>query len=175
MDKTKAMEVSDELKKKINRVLGIPLAEIDEYEPAELIDELCDTVIMLDEERLVPLMTQLREKLTSINARIWNLLGEHDPKKVRENLNGIAELERYVGELKRRVQEVEKTQVSGQEELAAIKEENENYREQIRQFKERVTVLESQLEQLLSTLAEEEMAEEEGSGEEGNTGSQSPS
>ena len=57
---------------------------------------------MLDEGNAIPQLTALRDKLTSVNGRIWSLLGQHDAKRARENFNGIAELERYVGELKRR-------------------------------------------------------------------------
>ena len=41
-------EFSSELKTKIRWVLGIQGAALDQYEPAVLINELCDTVFMFE-------------------------------------------------------------------------------------------------------------------------------
>lgn len=113
-------EFSPELQKKIQRVLGITPEALKNYDPAEIIDELCETVIMLDENNVLAQLTSLREKLTAINGRIWNLLGKHDPKRARENLSGITELERYVGELKRKIEDAKKAPEGPQVKLSLI-------------------------------------------------------
>ncbi|HNR99660.1 MAG TPA: hypothetical protein PKX48_06435 [Planctomycetota bacterium] len=155
-------EFSSELKTKIRRVLGIQGAALDQYEPAVLINELCDTVFMFEENKVMSQLTALREKLTSINGRIWSLLGHHDPKKARENFNGIAELERYVGELKRRAGK-------GGDPLAAPDQPpaeagRAEHDERMEKLERRIVEVQEDLQNLFHTLMEVEKLEEDAAG-----------
>ncbi|HAK94834.1 MAG TPA: hypothetical protein DCM87_07460 [Planctomycetes bacterium] len=152
-------EFSSELKTKIQRILGIHGAELDQYEPADLIGELCDTVFMLDEGKVISQLTTMREKLTSINGRIWGLLGHHDPKKARENFNGIADLERYVGELKRRGGKAgDAHALPDQPEADAGRAEDD---ERIEKLERQVVEVQEDLQNLFHTLMEVEKLEDE--------------
>jgi len=152
-------EFSSELQKKIHRVLGITPDALKAYDPAEIIDELCETVIMLDEDNVLPQLTSLREKLTAINGRIWNLLGKHDAKRARENLSGIAELERYVGEVKRKSGELEQVRERGRETVSSARQ-SENER-RLNELEKRIAEIQEDLQKLVHMVMESEELEEE--------------
>jgi TolA-binding protein len=156
-----------ELQRKLQRILGITPDALKQYDPMELVDELCETVIMLDDQNVIAQLTALREKLTAINGRIWNLLGQHDPKKARENLSGIAELERYVGEVKRRSGDAEQPAAApAPEKRAAPAAEGPPAAddERIRSLESRVGELQDDLQNLFHALMEVEELEEEARG-----------
>jgi hypothetical protein len=152
-------EIPADVQKKLQRVLGITPDGLKAYDPVELLDELCETVIMLDENNVLPQLTSLREKLTAINGRIWNLLGKHDAKRARENLSGIAELERYVGEVKRRRGELE--EVRSHESVSASEAVNAEHQERIRQLEHRVGEVQEDLQKLFHSVMEVEDLEEQ--------------
>ncbi len=158
-------EIPPEVQRKLQRVLGITPDSLTAYDPVELIDELCETVIMLDDDNVLSQLTSMREKLTAINGRIWNLLGKHDPKRARENLSGIAELERYVGEVKRRSGELEQVQQSRQ---ANVRPEQEavpaEHQERIKTLEKRVNEVQEDIQKLFDTVMEVEALEEEARG-----------
>jgi hypothetical protein len=154
------MDLSSELKTKIQRILGIHSGELENFEPADLIAELCDTVFMLDEGKVISQLTALREKLTSINGRIWSLLGHHDPKKARENFNGIAELERYLADLKRRggkeLDTHEKPEVASPVDVRRAEDD-----ERVGKLEQQVAEVQEDLQNLFHTLMEVEKLEDE--------------
>ncbi len=154
-------EFSSDIQQKIQQILGIPADSLDQYESAELINELCDTVFMLDEQKTVARITKMKDKLSSINGRIWNLLGVHDTKKAREDLNGIAELERYVGEMKRRSggseDAAEKDRGAG-DEKATRESRNED---RVRELEKRADELQQDMQSLFHSLTYIEAMEEE--------------
>lgn len=156
-------ELSIDISQKIEKILGIPPSDLNNYDAEDLIDELCETVFMLDEQKSVAKITALKEKIMSINGRIWNLLGEHDPKKARENLNGIRDLERYVGELKRQAVSGEgagpDTVQHGSEAETEIRNKANDNR--LRKVEKRVSELQDDLHTLVHTLTDIETLEEE--------------
>ncbi len=154
-------ELSSELKTKIQRILGIHGGELENFEPADLIGELCDTVFMLDEGKVISQLTAMREKLTSINGRIWSLLGHHDPKKARENFNGIAELERYVGELKRRGGKEPEDLHEKPEAAPAVDIREHEHDERVGKLEQQVAEVQEDLQNLFHTLMEVEKLEDE--------------
>jgi len=153
-------EFSREIQDKIQQILGIPADSLSQYDPAEIINELCDTVFMLDEQKTVAKITKMKDKIASINGRIWNLLGVHDPKKAREDLNGIAELERYVGEMKRRSGSIEEGQ--GKKRAGESPEDRQSRdEERIGELERRADELQLDMQSLFDSLAEVEELEEE--------------
>ncbi len=153
-------EVPPEVQKKIQRVLGIAPDALKQYDAAQIIDELCDTAIMLDEDNVLAQLTSLREKLTAINGRIWNLLGKHDPKRARENLSGITELERYVGELKRKIGEAQQAPPP-QVQAAGPDPQREELERRLRQIEKRLAEMEADVQNVVHMLMEiEELREE---------------
>jgi ABC-type multidrug transport system ATPase subunit len=154
-------ELSSELKTKIQRILGIHGGELENFEPADLIGELCDTVFMLDEGKVISQLTAMREKLTSVNGRIWSLLGHHDPKKARENFNGIAELERYVSELKRRGGKDVPEPHEKAETVAPVDVRQAEDDERVQKLEQQVVEVQEDLQNLFHTLMEVEKLEDE--------------
>lgn len=154
-------EISSELKTKIQRILGIHAGEIEQYDPYEIIAELCDTVFMFDEGNAVPQITALREKLTSMNGRIWSLLGHHDAKRTRENFNGIAELEKYVGELKRRSGRLEDAHERDRGQINSAEERRNETEDRVRKLEGMVVEIQEDLQNLFHTLMAVEALEDE--------------
>ena len=155
-------EMSMELKEKIHKVLGIPPNDITALDPVDLLDELCETVIMLDEGTVVAQLTALRSQLYAINGRIWNLMGHKDPRKARSDLAGIGELEKYVGEIKRRSGEPKEVPAKKKPavEEVPVARQDENL-DRIKELEVRVSDVQHDLQNLFDTLMEVEALEEQ--------------
>ena len=154
-------EISTEIRNKLQQILGIPPEGVDEYEVSELINELCDTVFMLDEQKSVSQITALREKITSINGRIWSLLGEQNSKKAREDFGGIASLERYVGELKRSSGKLQNIHERDKELLNSTENRQDSSEKRLTKLEDNVFDLQEDLQKLFSTFTDLESLEED--------------
>ena len=152
----------EEIKNKIQKILGIPPESVQEYDASELISELCETVFMLDDQKSVPQITAMREQLTKLNRRIWALLGQNDPKKAREHFNlGISQLERYVGELKRRSGKLEDVHEQDKERLSVSKSKISLNEDRLNKLEKRVDEVQEDLQNFFHTLSDIEAMEEE--------------
>ncbi|MBN1421045.1 MAG: hypothetical protein JXP34_19900 [Planctomycetes bacterium] len=140
-------ELTPELKDKIHRILGIPAEELDDYSPFDLIDELSETVFLLDGQEVLFKINTLKGKLHAIENRMRTLMGVKESKRVKD-ANVIADLERFVGDLKRRAAELDEEHTEDERLLKDSIQLYEQQESMIAELTQRVHELEAELAQL---------------------------